>query len=57
MSNSILIDRLNQLDIPGHVETFTPDEAELLGAFEEFALSEEDAIEGADDLLNDWVKF
>lgn len=57
MSNSILIDRLNQLDMPGHVETFTPDEAELLGAFEEFALSEEDAIEGADDLLNDWVKF
>ena len=57
MKNTDLVDRLNQLETPGHIETFTPDEAELLGAFEELALSEDDAIQGAIDLLNDSVKF
>jgi hypothetical protein len=57
MKDTELIDRLNQLETPGHIETFTPDEAELLGAFEELALSEDDAIQGAIDLLNDSVKF
>lgn len=57
MKNTGLVDRLNQLETPGHIETFAPDEAEFLGAFEELALSEDDAIQGAIDLLNDSVKF
>jgi len=57
MKNTDLVDRINQLEIPDHIEAFTSDEIVLLGAFEEFALSEDDAIEGAEDLLNDSVAF
>lgn len=35
---------------PGFQAEFDPDEAEWLGAFEEDALSEEDALESRDDL-------
>jgi len=51
MDNTDLIARFNQLETPGHNETFAPDEAELLGAFEELALTENDATQGADDLV------
>ena len=37
---------------PGLEVPFDPDEAELVGAFEEDALSHDDAIEGAIDLLD-----
>lgn len=57
MKNTDLVDRINQLEIPHHIETLSPDEIVLLAAFEEFALSEDDAIEGAEDLLNDSVAF
>lgn len=37
-------------DIPGFVVECSPEEAETLGAFEEDALSEEDALESTCDL-------
>lgn len=57
MKNNDLIDRLNQLEMPDHIKPFTPDEIVLLDTFEELYLSEDDAIKGADDLLNDSVAF
>lgn len=42
-------ERLLNLEIPGYVATFDPDEAEELGAFVEDALSDEDAYESAFD--------
>lgn len=52
MDNTDLIARFNQLETPGHSEIFAPDEAELLGAFEELALTENDAVQGVNDLVN-----
>lgn len=52
-SNSKLIDeKLLDLNVPGHEVVFDPDEAESLGAFEEKALSMEDAKESSIDLAN-----
>jgi|LakMenEpi03Aug12_release.lakeMendotaPanAssembly.Ray.scaffolds.fasta_scaffold4256759_1 hypothetical protein len=42
--------KMLDMTIPGFVVEFDPDEAEFAGAFEEDALSEEDAYESAFDL-------
>lgn len=46
-------DKLADLELPGFVVEFDPDEAERAGAFEEDALTETDALEGAIDLPTD----
>lgn len=48
--NYLLTEKLADLSIPGFVAEFDPDEAERAGAFEEDALSEEDARESVIDL-------
>lgn len=45
--------RIDQLKTPGHVETFTPDEAEKAGAFEEDALTLDEAEDSVMDLYED----
>ena len=40
------------LSLPGCVVEFDPEEADLCGAFEETALSEEDALEAAQDVVS-----
>ncbi len=40
-----LLEKLADMDTPGYVVEFDPEEAELVGAFLEDALSEEDALE------------
>lgn len=49
-NNETLAQKLRDLEVPGAVIEFDPEEAELLGAFEETALSESDALDGAVDL-------
>ena len=49
----ILSNRLEDLDTPGVLVAVDPDEAESLGAFEETALSEEDAWESNLDMGED----
>lgn len=46
-------ERIGQLQTPGHIETFTPDEAEKVGAFEEDALSLKEAEDSMMDLYED----
>lgn len=46
----IVTTEMAELAIPGVVVEFDPDEAERLGAFEETALSEEDAWDSNDGL-------
>lgn len=54
MEDLTLKERLDQLyRVPGHVDTFTPEEAEELGAFTEDALSLKDAEEAMIDLYED----
>ena len=38
-----------ELDVPGHVVEFDPEEAEMCGAFFEDALDEKDALEASQD--------
>lgn len=40
-----LDEKCAEMDVPGHMVEFDPDEAELCGAFREDALSEEDALD------------
>ena len=40
-----LLEKLADMETPGYVVEFDPEEAELVGAFVEDALSEEDAME------------
>ena len=47
-----LRDKLTDLLIPGHSVEFDPDEAEQVGAFQEDALSEQDAAESCVDLVD-----
>ncbi len=53
MKDLSLQERIDQLPTPGHVETFTPDEAEEVGAFEEDALSLDEAEDSMMDLYED----
>lgn len=43
--------KLMDLNVPGRQVEFTPEEAEVLGAFPDDALSEEDAKESSIDLI------
>ncbi len=40
-----LLEKLADMETPGYVVEFDPEEAEIVGAFVEDALSEEDALE------------
>jgi hypothetical protein len=53
-SRERLLDAKTQdaITAPGFTAAFDPDEAESMGAFAETALTEEDAIESAPDLLH-----
>lgn len=42
-------DKILELNIPGRVIEVSKEEAEALGAFDETALSEEDALEATED--------
>lgn len=42
-------EKVMAVNAPGEVVEFTPEEAEELGAFEELALSEEDALRSVQD--------
>jgi hypothetical protein len=48
-----LRDKLTDLLIPGYSVEFDPDEAEQAGAFQEDALSEQDAADSCLDLVDD----
>jgi hypothetical protein len=48
-----LRDKLTDLLIPGYSVEFDPDEAEQAGAFQEDALSEQDAADSCFDLVDD----
>ncbi|MBM7070736.1 hypothetical protein JQC92_01590 [Shewanella sp. 202IG2-18] len=45
-------DRLFKLNIPGVICEFTEAEAEELGAFEEDALTETDALDASEEVIN-----
>lgn len=47
-----LLEKLADANTPGYQVEFDPEEAERAGAFVEDALSEEDAMESSDDLLD-----
>lgn len=49
---AVLRDKLTDLLIPGYSVEFDPDEAEQAGAFQEDALSEQDAAESCLDLVD-----
>jgi hypothetical protein len=44
-----MADKINDLALPGFAVEMTPDEADALGAFEETALTEQDALDAAGD--------
>lgn len=46
---NVLDEKMAEMDIPGMAIDFDPDEADELGAFEEDALTKEDALEAAQD--------
>jgi len=50
-SAAVLREKLADAEIPGYQAEFDPEEAESAGAFLEDAMSEQDAIEGATDLM------
>lgn len=51
MTQSELVDKkLNDAMVPGFVVPMDPDEAEMAGAFEETAMSLEDALESSNDI-------
>ena len=52
INEQALQEKLDDMETPGAVIEFDPDEADQLGAFIEDALSEEDALEAASD--KDW---
>jgi hypothetical protein len=52
-----LRDKLTDLLVPGYSVEFDPDEAEQAGAFQEDALSEQDAAESCLDLVDDAAAF
>ncbi|MDD5112901.1 MAG: conjugal transfer protein TraD [Methylobacter sp.] len=48
----VLAEKLSDAMIPGAIVEFDPDEAERIGAFQEDALNEADALESSIDLDN-----
>lgn len=48
-----VLEKLADAMTPGYAAEFDPEEAELAGAFQEDALTEEDAIESAVDLTDE----
>ena len=46
----VLAAKLRDIRVPGYAVTFDPEEADLLGAFIEDALTESDALESTADL-------
>lgn len=51
-NDDLLKDKLDDAMVPGNVVEFDPPEAERVGAFEEDALSEDDAMDSAIDNLD-----
>lgn len=49
-AQAALEEKLADLELPGFIVEFDPDEAERAGAFEEDALTEADALDGVIDL-------
>jgi len=49
-NDDLLKDKLEDAMVPGHVVEFDPPEAEQVGAFQEDALSEDDAMDSAIDI-------
>lgn len=54
-ANALAATREKMTDIltPGHIAEFDPEEAERVGAFVEDAISEDDASQSTDDLLQE----
>jgi len=50
--DQVILEKLNDAQIPGFQAEFDPAEAQRLGAFEEDALSEEDALDSSIDVNN-----
>lgn len=50
-ANEVLYEKLADAMTPGYRVEFDPDEADRVGAFVEDALSEQDAAEGTEDLI------
>lgn len=50
-TNQVIEQKILDLNIPGVAVSFDPDEAEILGAFEETALDEQTAWASTADLL------
>lgn len=48
--NQVIKEKLLDMETPGFQAEFTPDEADLLGAFEETALTEQDALDSVIDI-------
>jgi hypothetical protein len=55
--NAVILQKLTDADIPGFRVEFDPEEAELLGAFEEDALDEQDALDGSVDLYDGQIEL
>jgi len=53
----IVLQKLNDANIPGFVVEVDPEEADLLGAFIEDALDEQDALDGRFDRLGDLTYY
>ncbi len=51
MMDSVIYEKLRDMETPGFQAEFDPQEAERLGAFEESALSEQDALDSTIDQL------
>jgi len=49
--DAVIDEKLSDMETPGFEAEFTPPEAERLGAFEEDALSEQDAMDSTMDQL------
>lgn len=48
--NQVIKEKLLDMETPGFQAEFTPDEADLMGAFEETALTEQDALDSVIDM-------
>ncbi len=66
IGSDVALEKLADADNPGFIVEVDPDEAELLGAFMEDALTEQDAMESGVDLwdaepddsnLNQWLSW
>lgn len=51
ITDSVIDEKLRDMETPGFQAEFDPQEAERLGAFEEDALSEQDALDSTMDQL------